>query len=1099
MDFHFIKKISAGLGSKSKKAPAKKRFEEHRVYSSPSEQLSRTGVLVGYIMRGLLIYVGIFGFTEFICSAAGMCTEVYWAGCYISPGSAALICLPVAVAVMCATLGSRWAALSLAAFTGVSLAVGSAFGENPLSFFAGSALRVYNYALNTLASRGFYSMGMYMYEDGFDYSQAGYYTSDPKLYGGAFLVASAVGLILYFCAAKKLRLIPTVIFSAAVMIPIFTYNASVGTVGIAFTVTFLCSCLVLFVSDYRYGGARERREKRKKARRENASKRKLDREKRRAEKEALRKESEMLYTAALTADMGAKRSRLARRSVYKAERSARKKKLQLEKENKRRARQNKTAAVKAEKERLREQSKQMRRLKAAAASDQEAARQLSQLENEQNQRRKERLQKTDENRALKKSRARQRRAVCAAGGYLGIGAAAAAFLAVWIPMSVTHNSFPIIDFINNKAQISRAYITAVLTGNDVDLNNLQAYGISELAPRTLSFEPLKYKDEKIFNVYASGKSNVYLRSWTGSIYDAATDTWSSADYQSVIDYRNRFGSEFTPDSITTAFYKYIYPSSYSLDKDNDFKNFTKFGFNTEKIDVWRVRDSSRLMLVPAVMNSDVSLTEYGTYEPNKLSFSNYYDGVYSSRFFKYGTGYGTVSFVTAMNRNDVGKSLDDGVRYYNAAVEYIEQYDADHNAQTAVNGFESTMESGGISYIGTSLVERYIYDMSDEEREAFKSSANAERDYAAYVYDNYTAKTESQAVSDAAASILNAAKAEYGENPNTYSLIMSTLEYFKNGYTYTLTPDGSPYAGGSVLDSFLLDVKEGYCTHFATAAAAIMREFGIPCRYAEGYVASDFSTARGNVPGNYYSQVLDSSAHAWIEVYYDRMGWIQYEVTPCDYAQDMYDPDSATVITDGDNNPDNSGDHHSPVPDRTGTDTDISNPDGDSAGYDEHLSDVQLLAITVAVLLALAILYFGFKLFRRFFVKKAIAAAGERHRIAERARSAEAYNDDKTDKVWLARQMHDCLDSIFEAIGAPPNKGELPEEYGERLSQLYGGLSAVNPSDVIKAIQKAEFGHGMSYDEMCMCADYMEDVINAVYAGLSPIQKLKLRYIRRII
>ena len=81
-------------------------------------------------------------------------------------------------------------------------------------------------------------------------------------------------------------------------------------------------------------------------------------------------------------------------------------------------------------------------------------------------------------------------AVSAAGGFAGFGAAAVALLALWIPMAAAHNAFPIIPPINNKVQIARSYVTAYLTGNDVDLNDLSAYGINELTPRTLSFDPL---------------------------------------------------------------------------------------------------------------------------------------------------------------------------------------------------------------------------------------------------------------------------------------------------------------------------------------------------------------------------------------------------------------------------------------------------------------------------------------------------------------------------------------------------------------------------------------------------------------------------------
>ncbi len=90
---------------------------------------------------------------------------------------------------------------------------------------------------------------------------------------------------------------------------------------------------------------------------------------------------------------------------------------------------------------------------------------------------------------------------------------------------------------------------------------------------------------------------------------------------------------------------------------------------------------------------------------------------------------------------------------------------------------------------------------------------------------------------------------------------------------------------------------QGYCTHFASAATIIMRNAGIPARYVEGYhIQSNLSVAeevkeytdiRENInfkvenKYNLYTiPVLDSSAHAWTEIYVDGYGWIPLEFTP---------------------------------------------------------------------------------------------------------------------------------------------------------------------------------------------------------------------------
>lgn len=64
---------------------------------------------------------------------------------------------------------------------------------------------------------------------------------------------------------------------------------------------------------------------------------------------------------------------------------------------------------------------------------------------------------------------------------------------------------------------------------------------------------------------------------------------------------------------------------------------------------------------------------------------------------------------------------------------------------------------------------------------------------------------------------------------------------------------------------------------YATVAAMTLRRFGIPARYAEGYVIPEQTaqSAGGGAIG------VDSSfARAWVEVYQEGIGWIPMELTP---------------------------------------------------------------------------------------------------------------------------------------------------------------------------------------------------------------------------
>jgi len=141
-------------------------------------------------------------------------------------------------------------------------------------------------------------------------------------------------------------------------------------------------------------------------------------------------------------------------------------------------------------------------------------------------------------------------------------------------------------------------------------------------------------------------------------------------------------------------------------------------------------------------------------------------------------------------------------------------------------------------------------------------------------------------------------------------LALALKYHFMNNYRYTMAPGATPM-NRDTIEYFLNVQKRGYCAHFASSAAMLLRRVGIPTRYVEGYVitVSDISEAvtvdtdtdgwlLGDSPLEQTAlievNVPDASAHAWIEIYIDGYGWIPYEMTPPSSS----DP----TVADGGNN-----------------------------------------------------------------------------------------------------------------------------------------------------------------------------------------------------
>ena len=70
----------------------------------------------------------------------------------------------------------------------------------------------------------------------------------------------------------------------------------------------------------------------------------------------------------------------------------------------------------------------------------------------------------------------------------------------------------------------------------------------------------------------------------------------------------------------------------------------------------------------------------------------------------------------------------------------------------------------------------------------------------------------------------------------------------------------------------------GYDVHYATAATLLLRYFGVPARYVEGYFLSADEASK---LANGETVTLDENhAHAWAEYYLNGVGFVPFEVTP---------------------------------------------------------------------------------------------------------------------------------------------------------------------------------------------------------------------------
>lgn len=104
-----------------------------------------------------------------------------------------------------------------------------------------------------------------------------------------------------------------------------------------------------------------------------------------------------------------------------------------------------------------------------------------------------------------------------------------------------------------------------------------------------------------------------------------------------------------------------------------------------------------------------------------------------------------------------------------------------------------------------------------------------------------------------------------------WALVEASLAYFnREPFFYTLLP---PRLGANPTDAFLFETRQGFCEHYASSLAVLMRLGGVPSRVVLGYLGGEVNRVGG------HHRIWQSDAHAWVEVLIDGRGWVRVDPT----------------------------------------------------------------------------------------------------------------------------------------------------------------------------------------------------------------------------
>lgn len=180
----------------------------------------------------------------------------------------------------------------------------------------------------------------------------------------------------------------------------------------------------------------------------------------------------------------------------------------------------------------------------------------------------------------------------------------------------------------------------------------------------------------------------------------------------------------------------------------------------------------------------------------------------------------------------------------------------------------------------------------------YSSTSSSYYEYRDFVYDNYTQlpeETRDKLIEIGEQNGIYLPRVGGDENDDS-----SLYGYKTNAQFAKLVKDFVSSRGYYSLDAeimpegedfpvwFLTKAKSGYCVHYAAAAAAMLRAYGVPTRYVTGYCV--------NAKAGEWTVVSSDNAHAWAEYFDDEMGcWIPLDATPPSFEPAQYN--SATEET----------------------------------------------------------------------------------------------------------------------------------------------------------------------------------------------------------
>ncbi|MBO4421976.1 MAG: transglutaminase domain-containing protein, partial [Clostridia bacterium] len=671
-------------------------------------------------------------------------------------------------------------------------------------------------------------------------------------------------------------------------------------------------------------------------------------------------------------------------------------------------------------------------------------------------------------------------------------AAAVVFSLCAAPAAYLKWPAPELTVFNDVMDRARDFLYGYISGEgpmNIDESADLPYKSAEPAPR-------KFRNKKILTVTASDWSSLYLRSWIGEEYSG--DKWTASNAETEA------GVDLVPEEITELFFTIVDNSFNQLTRTADMAD-ERLGFVTELVTVKSDALGGDLALLPSRFSPSYGITVPGRLSEQYPGYS-LRNGVGVAEMRMTGARYTVVSY--AQNYKNISLyRINNYMTVYELVLPYVMEYISDRVDRGVLAEDETEKlaamkeelaakaEEAGVAIPYGCLINR-IGALYDSELRELRQKLDDVKQYEDYVYGRCLSRPwrDITVLQDHALAIYGSETADASsmKPSDVYTYADKTARYLNSLCTYTLEPTGYT-ENGSVLSQFLTTAKNGYCVQYATAGAMLLRTIGIPTRFADGYLASNFTRQRS---GDYRCTVLDTNAHAWIEVYVRNYGWMTFEMTG-PMLGGIYSSSTPELIPETEpvspqDDPETSFDPHSiettnvpPHGETSGPDT--GGPGGQGFGPGSEALKKTLLYVGIAVLCVAAVATVIY-LYLKYVTDR------------KRKRSAwlkDAANGLSADPGKDTEKIKERIFFLFGLIGKERGKNELMSDFAERIDRELNGLKSFAPA--AQALQKHSFGHCADKDDCAAAADYCSYLAVYVRSRLNRFKKFIYVDLRKLV